>query len=216
MRRILPILIICLLSFQLKAQTNDNLIKGYVQLEEKNYQLAIDFFTTQLENNQAPKAYLYRGICHYYLNHSDQAMSDFLKAFNVGGIEEAQLWLAKTYAKNGEAQQAVKNLDEYIAGQGYINTKDILKDSVFRTIQSTNSWQGFTLNRIVSNEENIAGEVTYLLNSSKNSEGVEYISDLLLDNTDPYLYYYRALFYKKSGNLALAYADIKMANNVDP
>jgi tetratricopeptide (TPR) repeat protein len=130
--------------------------RGRAQRMLQLYSEAVDSFTLALEVipggqevQYVADAYMYRGICWYYIGSHDLARGDFEQASSVGGgfgDPRIFLWIGLTHHKEGEYRKAVEAYSEAIAkspkfamahtnrGRAYMDLRDYRK-----AIESFNS-----------------------------------------------------------------------------
>jgi tetratricopeptide (TPR) repeat protein len=99
--------------------------KGRAQRMLELYSDAVDSFTRALEGipagqdvQWAADAYMYRGICWYYIGSHDLARGDFEQASSVGGgfgDPRIFLWIGFTHHEEGDYREAIEAYSEAIA-----------------------------------------------------------------------------------------------------
>jgi tetratricopeptide (TPR) repeat protein len=110
--------------------------KGRAQRLLKRYPEAIDSFTDSIDSVPAGQdveyladAYMYRGICWYYVGEDDLARGDFEQASSTGsGYQDPRvyLWIGFTHHKQGDYRDAIVAYNHAIAksptlGLAYVN-----------------------------------------------------------------------------------------------
>ncbi len=99
--------------------------KGRAQRLLELYAEAVDSFTLALENippgqeaTYVADAYMYRGVCWYYIGSFELARGDFEQASAVGGgFQDPRvfLWIGHTHHKQGDYRDAIESYSEAIA-----------------------------------------------------------------------------------------------------
>lgn len=122
--KVLPctLAMLCVFTFSSCGSADTNIAQGMQQIQELNYQAALDSFALAVEQEENGKL-LYRGqgIAYMGLTRYDEAAESFLKAleYSDGWVEEVDydinLYLAASYTKAGEYAEAEKVYDAILA-----------------------------------------------------------------------------------------------------
>ena len=83
-------------------------VRGMVNLELKDYEEAIEDFTSSINLLESSISYYYRGLTHYELGQYESAIADFTKSIDLDPDD------LKVYQNRGDAYCNIGNYDEAI------------------------------------------------------------------------------------------------------
>ncbi len=214
--RFIILFIICLPLLS-NAQQSNSYITGLALLKQKNYNEACISFNKAIELGLHKNQSIFnRGKCHFFSNEYNLAESDFTEA-KTNNINEANLWLAKLFAKNINPISSVKYLQEYLTKASPFEAQAAIADSIFKSIYFSNEWFNLVSQRESNSFDQAMKDLSYAKKTNNYTEASKRINELIAEDQDnAYLYYARAQVYLANNNLPLAIVDFNKSYQLKP
>ena len=119
----------------------DNYLKAKSLMQITEYDSALHYLELANEENPGNIDIVYhRGLCNFQLKFYDHAIADFLYV-NKRRSGMGSLMLAKTEARIGHNELAVKYLREHLSSHYKVPEKEILLDQDFARLESGTAWK---------------------------------------------------------------------------
>lgn len=119
----------------------NNYLKARSLMQVEKYDSALHYL--ELANEETPgsiNTVYHRGLCYFHLKLYDHAIADFLH-INKRRSGMGSLMLAKTEARLGHNELAVKYLREHLSSHYKVPEKEILLDRDFTRVESSMAWK---------------------------------------------------------------------------
>jgi tetratricopeptide (TPR) repeat protein len=198
-------------------QVNNFFLTGMANIANAEYTAAESAFTSSIAADTfKAKSFYYRGISRMHSGNTSGAKADFIcaKDFN---ISDAVLMLAKVYAREGNAKDAVSFLEQYIEKNKESNSSKAVKDTSFKKIYSSEDWQNFITSYQVSPIEESMTAVTYFIKKGDYKSAHSEVDKALARNPNSdNLHALKSLIYKAEGLYSPACYEIKKSIEAEP
>jgi tetratricopeptide (TPR) repeat protein len=209
--------VIILLS-QAEAQSNRELsLDAFGKLWAKDYPGAIIAFNELIEKFPGSGADLYyaRGKSNLMAGNTDRAISDFLKAEELGH-SDAYLMKARCYATERDKKKALYALNEYIDKCPDPDILSIKHDPLFLDLHESEEWFLLWQDDRQDDEMKAINEASFYLQKKNFVKAHQSIERIIEDDSIGKLYAFDAVIYEKEGNYALALNEINHSISLQP
>lgn len=183
-------LVIFICHINLFAQpASPDYFKGVAELNKKNYNASVNSFNRSIQSDNIPDAYLYRGMAYYYLENYTKALEDF-KNPKIDRLSEKELWMAKIYARLGDAETSVLYLKKYLNEKNRVDNKSIISDPAFDNIQSSGVWYQFWQQDELSGDEQFLDDVSFYFSRNDYNKALNILDEALIEFPERTEFYY--------------------------
>lgn len=140
--RVLNVFIVLFFFQSISGQQGfDNYLKARSLMQTEKYDSALHYLELANEENPGKIEIVYhRGLCNFHLKLYDQAIADFLYVNKRRGGMGSRM-LAKTEARLGHNELAVKYLREHLSSHYKVPEKEILLDQDFTGLETSTAWK---------------------------------------------------------------------------
>ncbi|HHJ09407.1 MAG TPA: tetratricopeptide repeat protein [Bacteroidetes bacterium] len=199
------------------AQTGDNLNRGLADLKQKKYRQAETLFTDMIR--QQPdniEIFMLRGEALFFQKDYDKALMDFYR------VEQkkpgmASLWIARTYSQTGDAEKAVRALEEHLKSSFRRPESEIKLDTLLLPLENTSAWRALWKKNWYGHLEKGISQARYEMKGGNPETALDGLSRLLNQYPDEVgLWALRGRAYLLAGDLRKAEQDINKALTLQP
>jgi tetratricopeptide (TPR) repeat protein len=159
----IPVLLVTVLfTLPVLSQTADEqYLAGCAQYIRGEYVASAESFTMAIERNNADyKLFIRRGASLLKNRETERALADFNEA-NIIYPGSADLWLAKTYALEGDQDNAIRLLKNHLNSPFRLPEDSIKKDAYFDKLQETADWYALWQKNWYDDAEKAVAEARY-------------------------------------------------------
>jgi len=176
MRQLLNIILLILIYFPANAQVEKNYyLAGLSNLQRKEFKQAVAEFDKAIES-ETNKYYYYlkRGEAYYWLGEYLKAKDDFNEASQLERYS-GSIGLAMTYAKIGDIDLAIRNLEDHLGSPFRVSEKSIKLNKAFESIENSRKWVELWKKNWYNSFEKLEQEINYLIKVAQYPEALELV-----------------------------------------
>jgi len=219
MRKTLPLalfILLSLLSINSFSQTDEQYLAGNAYLMKGDFSRAAESLSMAINrNNSDEQLYIRRGSAYLYNKDTEKAIADFSEA-NLINPGSADIWLARSYATEGNTNEAVTFLESHLKSPFRIQEDSLKKDPAFNSIQGSPEWYALWEKEWYTDAEKAVADAEFYVRRNQYDRAVSLLDDAILNNREnAALIAARAKVFLKQGNYAAAAGDYSSAINAD-
>lgn len=209
--------ILCVfISLSVFAQSKSSLLNSIAALERNEPDFALSELNKAIDSDKVtPKILYYRGIANYYQKNYNLARADFMNAIEEGDFNDADLWIAKSYAIEKNAIQSVYYLDKYLTNNR-TSYRNVIKHDAFLAIKETQEWNDFVSEFVLTDYEDAILNIEYLLQKGKSEEARKAVGFLYETESNTEIKVLTAKSYAIEGSYELAVYELNLAIEKTP